>query len=746
MKKLLIVFFLFLLSFTLKAQYPINQFIGADSTLVTSRGGLKGRLVNTSFFDTTAANFQQIKQYAGSQIYTTSNNSFWVRDSTAQRWIKQINVNDIVNIIGCNVLLNGGIVTYSGTGLVFDVSPARYLINCGGFYNSPQTQVTLAAADPINPRVDVVAADINGNIVVLTGTPSANPIKPQIDALTQLELTHIDVAAGSTSPGGVTTYIIYDENTEWAGTSNGVTANFNNNVNPFHLTKAVSLSSFSVDLSKMAFSSNGVDINLASYSALKFYIRTELTQIGVGNGQIIINWIYNGASISNGVVISNGNYGFTSFSDGIYQVISIPISDFAINQQTANGLVFQFNEPNFSSCNIDYVQLQGGIQSGNSSYVTNVYRKSATDSVFKVINNVAVFAFKDSTGGAIPTLQQVLSAGSTLVGGNNITNGGSFVIEGGNNYIIGTSGDSRLGIDSSTLTTWLGDLAGSGNNNYIALYSKAGNPGNQSVDMNADSIIFRSKNNGEGVYKIMDLPATVSNTTLNKIMTLNTGTKRIGIAEWPSTSNIYTANGTLTGNRFLDLGTTNTLSFGKGANTNFHLFNNGNVWLGNGTPSDGGFRLDVQGTTRLAGAVTTTAGLTAGTAGASQSHTFNIGSSSFQTLRVVNSASATILSVTGAGSIIMGNANTANVIISNRLNASGTAVVSDDASTSTSSAALEVTSTTRGFLPPRMTATQASAIGSPAEGLLVYVTDTNGTFTSKGWWGFNGSIWEKLNN
>ena len=50
------------------------------------------------------------------------------------------------------------------------------------------------------------------------------------------------------------------------------------------------------------------------------------------------------------------------------------------------------------------------------------------------------------------------------------------------------------------------------------------------------------------------------------------------------------------------------------------------------------------------------------------------------------------------------------------------------------SAKLEVSSTTSGFLPPRMTATQASAISSPAKALMVYVTDTTGTFTSAGLW------------
>ena len=66
--------------------------------------------------------------------------------------------------------------------------------------------------------------------------------------------------------------------------------------------------------------------------------------------------------------------------------------------------------------------------------------------------------------------------------------------------------------------------------------------------------------------------------------------------------------------------------------------------------------------------------------------------------------------------------------------------------TEAASAVLNVASTTKGFLPPRMTATQASAIASPAEGLMVYVTNTNGTFTSKGWYGYNGTSWEKLNN
>ena len=39
------------------------------------------------------------------------------------------------------------------------------------------------------------------------------------------------------------------------------------------------------------------------------------------------------------------------------------------------------------------------------------------------------------------------------------------------------------------------------------------------------------------------------------------------------------------------------------------------------------------------------------------------------------------------------------------------------------SAALEVKSTTKGFLPPRMTASQRDAIATPGAGLIIFCTD-----------------------
>lgn len=54
------------------------------------------------------------------------------------------------------------------------------------------------------------------------------------------------------------------------------------------------------------------------------------------------------------------------------------------------------------------------------------------------------------------------------------------------------------------------------------------------------------------------------------------------------------------------------------------------------------------------------------------------------------------------------------------------------------SAALTVTSTTQGFLPPRMTSTQRDAIASPVAGLVIYNSTTNKLNF------YNGSAWEAV--
>lgn len=78
----------------------------------------------------------------------------------------------------------------------------------------------------------------------------------------------------------------------------------------------------------------------------------------------------------------------------------------------------------------------------------------------------------------------------------------------------------------------------------------------------------------------------------------------------------------------------------------------------------------------------------------------------------------------------------ASVLAGQRLSAQNGVLIAGAAGTPHGSAMLDIVSTTKGFLAPRMTAAQRTAISSPATGLLVYQTD--GT---AGFWYFNGTAW-----
>jgi hypothetical protein len=56
----------------------------------------------------------------------------------------------------------------------------------------------------------------------------------------------------------------------------------------------------------------------------------------------------------------------------------------------------------------------------------------------------------------------------------------------------------------------------------------------------------------------------------------------------------------------------------------------------------------------------------------------------------------------------------------------------------TSSAKLEVSSTTSGFLPPRMTTSQRNLISSPVAGLMIYNTNSNKLNF------YNGAAWQEV--
>jgi hypothetical protein len=140
--------------------------------------------------------------------------------------------------------------------------------------------------------------------------------------------------------------------------------------------------------------------------------------------------------------------------------------------------------------------------------------------------------------------------------------------------------------------------------------------------------------------------------------------------------------------------------------------------FGIGTTTDAGYKLDVNGTARVTGTGSTSAttSLTVRNSVGTAMLTVKDGGSD----KVVTMASAVIASIDISSTIIqVGSGN------SIRFNAPNGCAFNTSYLTPHASAQVDVASTTKGFLPPRMTNAQKLAIATPAAGLVVYDTTLN---------------------
>lgn len=428
--KYLITAFILLSSYVSFGQYPVKQTLGSPSTIVVSKGGLAADsgFVNAAYPDILSASNSRIAHYAGAQIRVVD--TIFIRNSTATEWIKlgvitgpdgridsviakldslnlkvdsvtfsssdnvdtvKYHIGDTSYIAGYidrpNGLISPGYVSWSGTGLTFDVTAAVYRIS-GHRYTSPPGSVTLTAADPSLPRIDVIAVDTSGSIIKITGTPDANPVTPQVDISTQVYLTSIYVSPGAVIPVQVVTKTIYDENTEWITFTANSNVDFNDTGLPFHGSKDIKVTNSVVLLNF----TNATFVKVNDYSILKFYVNAA-------GGQIRVRF-YKGAlpaAILVGSINVSSAYGFNNTASG-YQNITIPLSAVPFTDNSFNRVEISYSNSSSSTFYFDYIQLQGGISNqGNSNAITNVFKKAGTDSVFYVLNGIPVFSFRDST-------------------------------------------------------------------------------------------------------------------------------------------------------------------------------------------------------------------------------------------------------------------------------------------------------------------------------------------------------------
>jgi hypothetical protein len=170
-----------------------------------------------------------------------------------------------------------------------------------------------------------------------------------------------------------------------------------------------------------------------------------------------------------------------------------------------------------------------------------------------------------------------------------------------------------------------------------------------------------------------------------------------------------------------------TASGGSGALTNasateaMRITNTRNILIG--TTTDSGFKLDVNGSSRVSGVTTVATG--------SQRISFNLSQAVYIGLGVNNNQ----IGANNSNCLFIGSQGDLPIYSL----AGGTVIICDLANpASSASAKLRIDSTIQGFLQPRMTNTQAVAITTPATGLQLYDTTNNKNLL------YNGTLWQNI--
>lgn len=232
-------------------------------------------------------------------------------------------------------MISGGI-TWSGTGLTYDVSFLNYFFN--GNKTANPTQITLAASDPTNNRFDAIVVDEAGTVTAITGTPSANPEVPAIPE-DQLQVTIILVAAGSTTPTIASEEIYMDDPTTGWTFSTYQTAtptgsiNFAGTSSPKQGTECIEAST---DARLGARFVRGTSFDAFQYTMLQVWVRFTGTAVATNKSLNVRFENSAGTLVANTVNLFN--YGLQRGVLNTWQLVVVPITSFGALPATVKGM------------------------------------------------------------------------------------------------------------------------------------------------------------------------------------------------------------------------------------------------------------------------------------------------------------------------------------------------------------------------------------------------------------------------
>jgi len=253
-----------------------------------------------------------------------------------------LTLNDLPNGSGTQ-LISGG-ASWSGTGMVFNVSNLVYKIN-GTQYTANAANVTLAAGDPTFDRFDIIVADITGTISVVTGVPALNPVVPNAGP-DEVLVQYIFVAQGATTPS-VTNSFVYREGStpDWTsaiiGTGLGApTANFaytGPSPVPFQGTECILASFNQMDWNKYIRFVPPSPISRSAYAvlSLRVYLPVNYATLdGNVNGRRPLIALMNNNTYLGQVFLDL--WGLNRTQVGTWQLVTIPMSAFNLSPSLGN--------------------------------------------------------------------------------------------------------------------------------------------------------------------------------------------------------------------------------------------------------------------------------------------------------------------------------------------------------------------------------------------------------------------------
>ncbi len=301
-----------------------------------------------------------------------------------------------------NGLIDGGGIVWL-TGYTYKVSAATYSIN-GIVYASPETIVTLPAADSTYTRIDLIIVDTNNVASVLEGSPAASPVQPTVSPTSEFSLTFITVPPDSTTDPGITTEAIFTDASSWAATHSGTGVVTDSTVNPYEGVYCIEFTDVSHGVVNRVDLIRATPLDPSTIDNIVFYVSSKAAMNNKNIG-FTLTLYSDGVKVGNNAYISQGRYGFDS-TNPIYQQVVVPLNAFGVpagmlfdTVRFASALAVGYIH---SGWYIDDVFTQAGISANTAnSYLlykgewnnTTAYAKNSVVSY----GNLLFFALQGST-------------------------------------------------------------------------------------------------------------------------------------------------------------------------------------------------------------------------------------------------------------------------------------------------------------------------------------------------------------